>query len=420
MKGSVYRKHQFLPNINKFLVFDVIRKNSLISASELVRSTNLSMPTIIKILRDLEDSNYIKKDGKGESRGGRRPDLYRFNRDARYIIGVDFEIPKVRIISADLADRLIARKSYTFNINDELTTITDRLKSEIKEIISKSNTESKKDLIGIGIAISGFTDPKKGISLSTPRIPFWKNVPICRIIKEEFNVPVHLINNTDARMMAEVEFAIKELANNLIYVAFNEGLGAGLVVNGELISGRYGNAGAISHTTVNPKGPRCICGNSGCLELYASERGVLTRVKELLGKEENPDLSPQKIDFKKVIALYKQGNRICTTVLEDAAYYMGIGIANVVNLLEVDRVIVGGSIVQAGKPFLNMLKKEIKSHLQGVLKSNLKIQFAKLKEEEAGAIGAMVPIISDFFKEPELKIKSQRIRITNTHIITNR
>jgi len=421
IKRNIERKHLFLPNINKFLVFDIIRKHSPISISEIVRLTNLSVPTVVKILKELAAENYIKDNGKGESSGGRRPKLYKFNGDSRFIVGIDFEIPKVRIISVDLADRVIAQDSYSFNIHDDVEKILYILSSRLGEIIRASKGKSKKELIGIGLAISGFIDPKKGVSLSTPRMPHWKNVPIGQIIEREFAVPVLLINDTDARMMAEVEFGIKSMADNLIYVAFNEGLGAGLLINGELISGKFGNAGSISHITVNPSGPRCICGNRGCLEMYASERGVLKRIQEqFIFPEKGSILKTGKLTFDDVIELYKKGDEICVKVIEEASYYMGIGIANVVNLLEVDHIIIGGSIVKAGDAFLRMLKKDIQSHLQGILKVDLKLQFARLKDEEAGAIGALVPIISEFFKGPEFKLNSQKIEIWSAQIHAGR
>ncbi len=420
MKNTIQSKHQFLPNINKFLVFDAIRKKNPVSATEIVRLTNISKPTVMKILKELTFGHYIINDGKGESMGGRKPGLYKFNKDARYIIGVNFEIPKVRIISTDLGDHIITQKNYTFNIKDDVSNIIDKLKTSIGEVINESTRELRKNLIGIGIAISGFIDQKNGFSLSTPRMPQWKDVPLGKILQDEFKVPVRLINDTDARMMAEVEFGLKDMADNLIYVAFNIGLGAGLIVDGNLISGTYGNAGSISHTTVNPGGPLCICGNHGCLELYASERGILHRFQEQSGHEKDCTPSPGNISFMDIIKLYKDGDKRCARIFKDAAYYMGIGIANMVNLLEVDLVIISGSIIEAGNDFLSILQREVKSHLQGVLKTNLKFQFAKLKDDETGAIGATVPLVSDFFKEPELKLNSQIIEITNTQMLMNR
>jgi len=418
MRESIEKKYQFLPNINKFLVFDIIRKNGPIPISEVIRFTRLSVPTVLKIVKDLTANNYIITKGKGESSGGRKPIIYEFNGNARFFIGIDFEIPKVRMISINLADHIIAQNSYTFNVKEDVTKIIDSLLSALHEIIRASKHKLNKRLAGIGIAISGFINSKEGVSISTPRMPHWKNVPIAKIIGDEFGVPVRLINDADASMMAEIKFGLEDMNDNLIYIAFNEGLGAGLLVNGKIISGKFGNAGLIGHTTVNAKGLQCICGNKGCLEMYASERGVLSMLRKKSLK--NTKITLEKLTFKDVIKLYKKGDQAVINIFDEVAYYMGIGIANIVNLLEIGHIIIGGSIVEAGNKFLSTLKNEIQSHLQNILNVDLRLQFAKFNCEEAGAVGSIIPIASEYFKEPELKLNLQKIDTWGAYMHTSR
>jgi predicted NBD/HSP70 family sugar kinase len=403
------------------MIFDTLRNYSSLAIADIVRLTNISKPTVVKVLAELAEEKYIIKGGKGESIGGRRPELYQFNHSVGFIVGVNFEIPKVKIVAVDLANRILEEKTYTVNLQENIPQIMNKLISSIHEIIGTVVKASPIRLIGIGVAISGYIAREEGISLSTPRIPQWKNVAIGEIFKKEYNVPVHLMNGANARMIAEIEYGnIKKASDNLIYIVFSEGLGAGILINGKLLRGKYGNAGNLSHITVNPEGPKCICGNHGCLECYASERGVIQRVKEIkrtsethFGKLDN-DLT-----MNDIIRLFKEGDPICRRVFADMIKYMGIEIANIIKLLEVDLVVIGGSIVEAGEDFKSKLDHVIQANLQDMHRTSLSLEFAKLQDLEAGAIGATVQILSEFFKEPELRLHSQKIEFTNSMLHAN-
>ena len=417
VRKIIEKKQNFIPNINKHLVFDVIRKYGPTSISKIIKLTNLSIPTVLKIIKDLTNNNYINIKGKGESNGGRKPFIYDFNANARFFIGVEFEIPKVKIIAINLKDIIITRTKYNIIVSENSDTIVNNFISKLWQIKQKSEYITNGKLAGIGVAISGFIDSKKGISISTPRIPHWRNVAIGKYIEKKFNVPVYLINDADASMMAEIKFGLKGMIKDLIYINFNEGLGAGLLVNGNLIKGKYGNAGLIGHTTVNPNGLKCICGNKGCLETYASERGILSMVRHRYKKDDKKFMD--ELTFEEVIKLYQNGDPIVTEVFEKVLYYLGIGIANIINLLEIGHIIIGGSIVKAGNDFLNLLEQEIRSHLQNILKMDLVIEYSNFRHEEAGAIGAVIPIMNEFFKVPKLMLNKQESETLGTYVSTS-
>ncbi len=414
MNKQLELKSQFLPHINRYLVFNALKRHSPLSTDDIVRLTDISKPTVAKIIKELQQDNYVRSAGKGESVGGRKPDLYQFDAGARFILGVNFEIPKVRIIAVDLADNIITSESFSINIKQKQDTILEKLRFEIGTILEESTKISHKKLIGIGVSISGFIDQNTGVSLMTPRIPHWKNVPIVDFLTGSFNVPVRIINDTDAMTLAELEFGKQKIEDNLLYIAFTEGLGAGLVVNGELISGRFGNAGSISHMIVESGGPECICGNRGCLEVFASERGVLKNIRK------DQAFRNKEITIEKVFELYKKGDQVCTKVMEEAAHYMSIGIANLITIFEVNQVVIGGSVVEAGENFLSILRENVESSLLDILKMDLSIEYAHLPDKNAGARGATIPLLKEFFKIPQLRISSQQIEVMNPSIAVGR
>ena len=421
MRNTIKQKHLFLPSINKFLIYDALRKHRSLSIANIVKLTTISKPTVLKVLSELSEEKYIIKSGKGESIGGRRPELYQFNPSVGFIIGVNFEIPKVKIIAVDLANRILQELTYTVHVEEDISYIMSRLISNIKTIIDAVVKNSQIRMIGIGVSISGYIAQKEGISLSTPRMPQWKNVAISDTLKKEFNVPVGLMNGANARMIAEIEYGhMKRASENMMYIVFSEGLGAAILINGKLLRGKYGNAGNLSHLTVNKDGPKCICGKHGCLECYASERGVIQRVKEERRlSNEHYDEQDINLSIKEIIRLYKSGDSICTRVIDDMIDYMGIEIANIVKLIEIDLVVIGGSIIEAGEKFLSKLDHVVQANILDMHRTDLQLEFAVLPDLEAGSIGATVPILSEFFKEPELELVSEKMEITTSRLHAN-
>ncbi|MGQ9628926.1 MAG: ROK family transcriptional regulator [bacterium] len=420
MREKIDKKHRFIPKVNKFLVFDAIRRNGPLSNPEIVRATNLSKPTVTRILRELREEGYIREMGVGESGGGRPPVLYGFDPHSRFVVGVDFEIPGVRIVVVNLEGRIVSRRSHLVDVKASSESIVEKLKAEVRSALRNSPKVASDKLIGVGVAISGFLDRGEGVSLCTPRIPQWRNVPLGRALREEFGTPVRLVNDVDAMAMAELKFGLNDRVDSMIYIGFTEGLGSGLLLNGDMISGVFGNAGLIGHMTVDPDGPLCICGNRGCLETYASERGLVERVRERARINPLDAESLKRYEgasVRDVFAMSKSGDPICREAISEMTRYLAIGIANLVNLLEVNLVIIGGSVVELGEEFLERLNRDTKSHLQDILRADLRIEFARLKGEDVGAWGATIPFLEDFFGIPELRIDWEEAKATNPPVV---
>ncbi len=413
MQKRVYNKSQFLPRINKYIVFKLLKQQDSLSVDNIVMGSGISKPTVTKILKELLQDDYIEIIGKGDSIGGRRPDLYKLKTDARIAIGVDIEIPRIRIVAVDLADNIIERKSFKIDTGSESPLIMEMILRAVDEVLNNANTRHRRKLIGIGVSISGFIDQVHGISLMTPRILNWKNVPIIDPFQKRFHVPVQLVNDTDSRALAEIEFGHHASidTDDLLYIAFNEGIGAAIFQSGELISGRFGNAGSISHQKVESHGKTCICGNSGCLETYASERGVIKNVIDAYRLQEKRSGDDGGISIEEIYSLYKEGDPVVCPVLEEAARYLGIGISNLITILESHTILIGGSIVSCGESFLKLVKDTIEKHVQPILREDLIVEYASLDDSYAGARGAVIPIQKEFFKGPELEINSKEIRV---------
>ncbi len=396
-------KHRIIPRINKHVVLDVIRNNSPVSINDIGRMTEISKPTIVKILNELCREKSIIKKGKGESAGGRRPDLYHFNTLEKFVIGILFEIPGVNITAFDLNTEPLYKKQFSVDTSASTESIVAQLVSALAQVIDAVLENHDTSLAGIGLAMSGFISKEQGISLSTPRMPQWKHVQIVELLKKEFQVPINLMSGGNARMLAEIKFGEHQKTDNLLYILFQEGIGASILINGIPLEGKYGNAGNMSHIIINHDGLKCICGQTGCLECYASERGLLDRLNRQALKQKNPKMREPKITgIQDAIGLMNQAPY--KHIFDEMSYYLGVSIANLITLLEIDYVILGGSLATFGEAYLESIESNIKSKLSKVHKSSLKLVCAKLNDIEAGAIGAVDSIINELYKEPELPV----------------
>ncbi len=415
--------------INEYVVLDLIRKKGPISIPNIVRITNLSRPTIDSFINHLQRRDFIKIEGLGSSRGGRKSNLWKINNKAGYIVGIDMESPHLTILLTDLELNVIGMSKTTFSLSAKKEKILDLLKTKNREIFTKSGISQTK-LVGIGIGVPGLIDKSRGTSVSIERIPDWRDVPLVQILKEEFKVSVFLENDVTLMSIAEKTLN-KEIRNkeNMIYIGFRTGIGGGIFINGKLFNGVYGNTGFIGHTTVEKEGPRCRCGNKGCLELFADEPAIINKAKEgtKRGTKTNiSQLAAKKADaitIEIILQAAREGDVFARSILREAAEYLGLGIANVVNLLDIPLVIIGGSITKAGELFLEWVREASRKRLTSIYRDYLDLRYAKIDQNTA-ALGGAICVLQDIFKEPsilidriaEIKLKTEK-RNMNTTIV---
>lgn len=267
-----------------------------------------------------------------------------------------------------------------------------KIKHSIHQIISYSEIGIE-NISGIGIGVPGQLDSRIGIVHFAPNLPGWKEVPLCRMIEEEFQVPVVLENDANAASWGEKSLGIAQCVKDMICLTLGTGIGGGLIFNSKIYHGNNFAAGEIGHIMVNKNGPLCNCGNFGCLEAYSSASGIKNkisrRVKELKIDDQNifyqKDLN--KISLEKIFELARQGNPIVKDIVDEAIEYLGIDIASLVNLLNPEMVLLVGGLTNEGDTLLNQVKNIV---FHRALKSNLvnlKIVFGKLKDY-AGVTGA--------------------------------
>ena len=267
-----------------------------------------------------------------------------------------------------------------------------RIKQGIYRVIEEKDLKID-NIIGIGIGAPGPLDYKEGVIHCAPNLPGWKEVPLASIIKDEFQIPVIIENDANVAAWGEKIFGVARGIDHMVCLALGTGIGAGLILNGKIYHGKNSLAGEIGHIVVNKEGPRCNCGNYGCLEAYSSAAGIKNRLYSKINKLKADNLAVpfasnlDDISLVQIFKMARKGNELVKDIVDEAIEYLGIGIATVINILNPEMIVLVGGLANEGDKLLNPLKKIIYKRAMSSHLPDLKIVFGKLGDY-AGAIGA--------------------------------
>jgi len=252
--------------------------------------------------------------------------------------------------------------------------------------------EARRKPVAVGIGAPGVIFVKRGIIVSSPNLPDWIQVPLKRIVSRKIDLPVVIENDANAAAFGEKWVGTGKGASSLICITLGTGVGGGIVLNGEVWHGEDGMAAELGHTTVNPDGPQCKCGNTGCLEVYASATGIVGEVKRHLKREDSvlkKSFQGREDVFRSedVFRAAKAGDMVCLRVIHQMGRYLGIGIASFVNIFNPDMIVLSGGVTAAWDDFIDIVEEEVHVRAFEVPRKRAVIRKAKLGDQ-AGVIGA--------------------------------
>lgn len=248
------------------------------------------------------------------------------------------------------------------------------------------------DMVGIGIACAGLVDAERGVVVTSPNLPAWHRVPLAQCMEAALGVRTLLANDANAAALGEHRFGAGRGASHMIFVTVSTGIGGGLVLGGKLYTGAWGTAGEIGHTIVESGGPRCACGREGCLEALASGTAMARdAIQRLTAGEPSQLLELAGGHLEEVTAeLIGQaagvGDNLAREVVERAATYLGIGLGNLVNLLNPEVIVVGGGVSRLGEMLLAPTRKAMQAHAFPFAVEGVRLVQASLGEM-AGVMG---------------------------------
>ncbi len=393
--------------INKQRVLRLIRSAGSISRADLAEQTGLTRPTVSAVVAELLEEGWVEELGTGESSGGRPPILLRFNPQARWVIGAELSAGHVRAVLADLAGTVLRRVKYRVESTDPLIEI-GRVEQAVRELLAQTpETRSPVPVAGVGLGIAGLVDRKSGLWRYSSHFAV-QDLPVVKQLEERLVLPVWIENDARAMAWGERSFGAARGVDHLAYIRVGVGLGAGIIIDGELYSGAHEGAGEIGHTIVVDNGPRCRCGSDGCLETVASATAIARRaVERIHGGEASSITGLVDGDLSQVIATTvieaaNAGDRLARETLGEAGRYLGLGIGSMINLLNPAMVIVGGGTSRAGDPLMAPLREAATARALPALRDRIPILQTALGEDSCPLGGAAL-VIEELFRSPSVK-----------------
>ncbi len=338
-----------LKNGNRISVLNFIRHNRSISKAHLAQVSGLTFMAIQKIIEDLVTLGLVREDNVRSGLSGRKSVHYTVDENYGYSVGLHINMFKTTTAVMDLHGTILSFKEMDMQgLSDRADDFIDGLADGVHEVITTSGINHAK-LLGLGIAAPGPVNPVDGMILSPPNLPFLRYLPIGQIMQERLSLPVGLCKDTNAMAMGEYWRGAGEGHEGLIYLDADMGIGSGLIMMNKLQDGANHVAGEFGHITVDPNGPMCNCGNRGCLEAVSSGIAILRDAKSMILEKPKHPLY-DKLDNLTIHELLQIGTRGDTTaisILNRAAYKLGEAVANLINILDPEVIIIGGILVRA-------------------------------------------------------------------------
>lgn len=381
----------FLKELNIISSIRIIRSTGLISRADLADKLGLNRSTITTIINELIEEELIEEVGIGNSKGGRPPKLLQFNSEAAYTICIDWTPEYIKIFISNLKGNIFFSKQVQCDINKEIS-------QQINEIILETtagltNLPAKKHgLLGIGIGVPGIIDNDTVSSYDLA----WDKVPLANYFSDAFDCPVIVENIANVGLTAEQYFGCAQGEENVYYLRLEKGISASLLYKDTIYRGSEGFVGYVGHSIIDVHGKKCVCGNRGCWQNYASENALIESYVKISNRN--------VVTMNEFIKLVKENDHAAVKAIHEFSEYLGIGISNIINMLNPRLIIIDCSLNEISNFIYRSLLATINKTALPYPKRNVKVLFSSLGEY-AIVLGITALILDKVFTSPNVRIK---------------
>ena len=304
----------------------------------------------------------------------------------QYAIGIDIGGTKIGITLGDGRGKILVYREIETGTRSETQACIKELVLNLKSLVQESRIP-KRQILGIGVGCPGAVNAQKGILPRSPNLPGWAGIPLRKILSDAAGLPVFIANDANAAALGESCFGAGKNSKNFIYITVSTGIGGGIVINRELYEGSGFVAGEIGHISIVPEGRKCNCGQKGCLEAYASGTAIARFYR---------DAKKKSVSGAKEVGLAaRAGDKVAIGSYRQAGYYLGIGIADLLNILNPEKVVIGGGVLRsAPKVFWKAMMRSAKQHSWPEAFRTVKIVRSQLKGH-VGNLGALALVFKN-------------------------
>jgi predicted NBD/HSP70 family sugar kinase len=386
--------HQALRDLNEILVLNVVRERQPISRIDIAAWTGLEGSTVSKIVSRLLENEFVYEEGiaAASPSGGRKKRFLHLNPNKAYAVGVDLGLQQSTVALADFRGKILGSASVRNDPDPDRT--VDALAKSIKKILRFSPLGDRVE--GIGVSLIGLVDPTEGRVRAAENLNWGEDVPFGSMLTTALNLDLPLYFENGARLaaLAEIWFGrhTDRQPQDLIFLDIGEGIGAGIVIRGQLYHGSLNGAGEFGHISLDPAGPACSCGGRGCLEVFASDRATAERCRELTGRD---------LSMEEIVSRGLQGDPKAIEALRQTATYLGRGLTPVVYSVNPAVIVLGGVITKAWDIIYPEIRRVLTAQVNRFIGSGVSIIPSTL-DYKPSLVGAIALVLARSFSVPSL------------------
>jgi len=407
------KKNNSVRSYYKALVKNLTRTDGPVSRTTLKKLTGMRPASVTDITKELLKEKIIKESGYESSKRGRRKVLLDINQDGGRVVALDFNSNRILGLGTDLKLGVCYKTYRAITEPAGKDEIINIMKDILYEIIESPPVKAA-PILGIGVADPGVVDGNAGVAILTTQMREWENIPLKQIMEDEFHYPFYLESDTRCRLIAEKYMGAGKMKNDILMVELSSGIGAGVMSEGKLFRGSKGAAGEIGHMMMVENGPYCNCGSQGCLEAVASSRAIVRIVREAIQSGATSMLYEickgdiSQIDINLVSQAVEEGDKLSLRIVEEAGRLIGEAIANTVNLLNPEIVILTGDLLSFGENIITPIEGMVRRQALSYNTKDVHIVLAEVGEE-AAAWGMAALVLDKIFEVPELRLQGEDI-----------
>jgi predicted NBD/HSP70 family sugar kinase len=396
--------------LNRAIMLNLLRTDAQ-SRAGLAAASGLNKTTVSSLITELLSAGLVRETGTAESGGGRPGTLLELNPRAGGMIGVELGVEYLRVVLADFCAVPVWHQELAFDHCQGPTVALEALVVLVGAAVAAAR-QSGQPILGLGLAAPGLVDIDSGTLLFGPNLG-WRDVPLRRRLEQAFSFPIFVDNDAKASALGERYFGIAQSVDNFVFVLANVGLGCGIMLDGDVHRGATGSAGEVGHTTLLlPDGPLCECGNRGCWETVASQRALLNRLEGRLPRALGGSPPPDRygsMGMETVVAAAEGGDEYVLAALAETGHYLGVGIANLVNIFNPSLVVVGGALSLAADFLLPPIRQAVAERAMAWPRQAAQIQVAAHRFDSV-AMGGVALVLHDILSHPHLDLPRSAIR----------
>lgn len=391
---------------NLLEIIKTIRQNGLMTKPEIAALSALTSVSVHNFIAELIDKKMVLENGSAGSNGGRKAVLYKINAGFGHIIGQNLSVDSVDTNIFDLDLNLLYKNRIVYDLSYSEKVI-DVICQQITMGVDSLGLKFE-DCLGIGVSMPGQVEHVNGVVINLTNIPGWKNIPLKTLYQTKFGVPASVENDSNSSALAVKWLKIVGEKSDMVFVSFSSGVGTGILTKGKLLHGSHSNVGEIGHTTINYNGPKCACGNRGCIEVYAGDLTILKRVKQLrnIKIDFKNDL---EADIKTLIKMAQEGEPKIYEIFKETAGFISIAIDHIIKSYGPEVIVVQNHWLKEFQDLSYYMIDNVFARCTWINRDSLRIMLNDIENVEG--IGAATLILEEIFRYSDENLLLKKLAI---------